>query len=39
MHEDSLSSGSIKQGFIIRNPDAEKIADESCILQFKYFPG
>ena len=25
--------------FTIRNPDAEKIADERCILQFKYFPG
>ncbi|MCI6008988.1 MAG: GNAT family N-acetyltransferase [Anaerostipes hadrus] len=27
------------EGFIIRNPDVEKIADERCILQFKYFPG
>lgn len=26
------------EGFIIRNPDAEKIADERCILQFKYLP-
>lgn len=25
--------------FIIRNPDVEKIADERCILQFKYFSG
>ncbi len=27
------------EGFIIRNPDVEKIADERCILLFKYFPG
>ena len=27
------------EGFIIRNPDVEKITDERCILQFKYFPG
>lgn len=27
------------EGFIIRNPDAVKIEDERCILQFKYLPG